>query len=64
MLAEELFSGDQEVPTSLMPKGVEHRFDPKYLLEPLKVPTSLMPKGVEHITSANSLATPSGCPPL
>jgi hypothetical protein len=45
------------VPTSLMPKGVEHN-DPSASFTSANVaPTSLMPKGVEHLIGQ---ATPRG----
>ena len=45
-----------ECPTSVMPKGVEHRGD-RLRLATLAVPTSVMPKGVEHMRSASRLPT-------
>ena len=38
------------VPTSLMPKGVEHCHGTGSANATIQVPTSLMPKGVEHAT--------------
>jgi hypothetical protein len=37
------------VPTSVMPKGVEHLRPVLIEVEIDRVPTSVMPKGVEHI---------------
>ena len=36
------------MPTSVMPKGVEHGYRISSYAEALRVPTSVMPKGVEH----------------
>ena len=38
------------MPTSVMPKGVEHQLATQLLSQPTPVPTSVMPKGVEHHT--------------
>jgi hypothetical protein len=40
--------GDR-VPTSVMPKGVEHTTNRSPVFVLVSVPTSVMPKGVEHI---------------
>ena len=39
------------MPTSLMPKGVEHITLGRRISVFAAVPTSLMPKGVEHVTT-------------
>ena len=40
---------NHRMPTSVMPKGVEHRQDLAVLTyELVGMPTSVMPKGVEH----------------
>jgi len=36
------------MPTSVMPKGVEHKPDRGLKARPPRMPTSVMPKGVEH----------------
>ncbi len=46
------------MPTSVMPKGVEHLGSRPSEPPPLAMPTSVMPKGVEHITE-RLLPTPS-----
>ena len=38
------------VPTSVMPKGVEHIFSHLKKVEKWLVRTSVMPKGVEHVS--------------
>ena len=40
---------DGSVPTSVMPKGVEHVWTTTATAWWMRVPTSVMPKGVEHI---------------
>ena len=39
----------REVPTSVMPKGVEHLQNGQASISNQGVPTSVMPKGVEHM---------------
>ena len=48
------------MPTSLMPKGVEHDYEIESFAELAEVPTSLMPKGVEHCPSTPEIASVSG----
>jgi len=36
------------MPTSVMPKGVEHGRTPQMSINGAPMPTSVMPKGVEH----------------
>ena len=43
-----LMSSSGAVPTSVMPKGVEHLHGAKPSGHSALVPTSVMPKGVEH----------------
>ena len=52
------------MPTSVMPKGVEHfGNDPTKTLYAV-MPTSVMPKGVEHRQTAHAAAGATACPPL
>ena len=47
---------DRDVPTSVMPKGVEHESLGVEQSPTLIVPTSVMPKGVEHRRDAATIA--------
>ena len=53
------------MPTSVMPKGVEHTLNGSRSIWDSAMPTSVMPKGVEHTSDAIT-GSPGGivCPPL
>jgi len=52
------------MPTSVMPKGVEHTNFDTTSFQPEEMPTSVMPKGVEHIMLERVVARKMLCPPL
>ena len=52
------------MPTSVMPKGVEHMNAEGCLWDVTLMPTSVMPKGVEHEVTGACTDMYSICPPL
>ena len=59
-----MFTDSLRVPTSVMPKGVEHI--PALVAESseMRVPTSVMPKGVEHLPVQHGRPSEGWCRPL
>jgi len=51
------------MPTSVMPKGVEHNKTACDAYARANMPTSVMPKGVEHIDADMYPDYDPGCPP-
>ena len=54
-----LYAMGANVPTSVMPKGVEHTVTPVQPEPYGNVPTSVMPKGVEHAVNPSLLGIKS-----
>jgi len=52
------------MPTSVMPKGVEHTWPDDAAQACWHMPTSVMPKGVEHSDCPYYLVYQRPCPPL
>ncbi len=53
------------MPTSVMPKGVEHLLKRKAAAAGSTMPTSVMPKGVEHLKQHEKISSEiQECPPL